>query len=123
MPKQTPDQRVKEAQKKLRDLEAKMSKSKGAKIQYRLAIWMHNNNKRVNIGWNVYLSPYISMLYYLSLMEIVVAKLFPDLFTSSTALAVASYVAFLWLSYHLGKRYERLEALQNRLRRQRNPSK
>ena len=92
-------------------------------IRYRTAVWMHNINKRVNTGWTVYLAPYISMLYYLSLMEIVVAKLFPDLFTSATALAVASYAAFLWLSYHLGRRYEQLEALQKRMRKQRNRSR
>ena len=115
-----PDTRAKEAERKLRAIETKVAKSRGGKIRYRIAIWMHNNNKRINTGWNVYLSPYISMLYYLSLMEVVVAKLFPDLFTGATALAAASYVAFLWLSYHLGRRHERLEALQKRLRRQRN---
>jgi hypothetical protein len=84
------------------------------------AIALHIINERVNVGWTTYLSPYISMLYYLSLMEIVVAKLFPDLFTSATALAAASYAAFLWLSYHLGRRHERLEALQKRMAREGN---
>lgn len=83
------------------------------------AIGLHIINERVNAGWTIYLSPYISMLYYLSLMEIVVAKLFPDLFTSATALAAISYFLFIWLSYALGKRHERVEALHRRLRKHR----
>ncbi len=83
------------------------------------AVALHIINERVNVGWTIYLSPYISMLYYLSLMEIVVAKLFPDLFTSATALAAISYILFIWLSYHLGRRHERVEALHQRLRKKR----
>jgi hypothetical protein len=101
----------------------------------RMALWMHISNERVNVGWNVYLAPYISMLYYLSLMEIVVAKLFPDLFMSATELAVASYIAFIWISYRFGKRhehmevvrkrshlqtFEQVEAMENRIRQQRD---
>ncbi len=51
-------------------------------------------------------------------MEIVVAKLFPDLFISATSLAVFSYLAFIWLSYQLGERHERVEALKKRMRKQ-----
>ena len=97
-----------------------MLKIKDHKHLRRAAIGLHILNERVNVGWTIYLSPYISMLYYLSLMEIVVAKLFPDLFTSATALAAASYLAFIWLSYALGKRHERVEELHKRLRKRRN---
>jgi positive regulator of sigma E activity len=94
---------------------AGMLKEKDHKHLGKIAVLLHIGNERVNVGWNVYLSPYISMLYYLSLMEIVVAKLFPDLFLSATSLAVVSYLAFIWLSYHLGKRHERIEALRKKL--------
>lgn len=86
----------------------------------RMALRMHIGNERVNVGWNVYLAPYISMLYYLSLMEIVVAKLFPDFFPSATMLAVASYFAFIWISYLFGKRHERMEVLRKKMHAQRN---
>ena len=89
----------------------------------RIAIFMHVYNQRVNVGWSVYLAPYISMLNYLALMEIVVAKLFPDLFTSATALAVASYAAFIWLSHALGRRHERVEALNRRMRPRRSAAR
>jgi len=96
-----------------------MLKVKNHKHLQKIAIHLHIVNERINVGWNVYLSPYISMLYYLSLMEIVVAKLFPDLFLSATSLAIISYLAFIWLSYHLGRRHERVEALHKRLRKRR----
>jgi positive regulator of sigma E activity len=95
-----------------------MPKTKDHKHLQKIALIFHILNERVNVGWTIYLSPYISMLYYLSLMEIVVAKLFPDLFTSATALAVASYIVFIWLSYSLGKRHERMTALEKKMRRQ-----
>jgi hypothetical protein len=95
-----------------------MPKAKDRQRLQKIALVFHIINERVNVGWTIYLSPYISMLYYLSLMELVVAKLFPDLFTSATALAVASYFAFIWLSYTLGKRHERLSALEKKMRKQ-----
>ena len=93
-----------------------MLSAKNHKYLNRTAVWLHIKNENINVGWNAYLAPYISMLYYLSLMEIVIAKLFPDLFTSATSIAVASFIAFVWLSYLLGARHKRVETLRKRMR-------
>ncbi|VVB76796.1 Uncharacterised protein [uncultured archaeon] len=106
---------------KREDLEKKLRRIRERRAQFakkhhalnRIAIWMHVENGRVNSGYNNYLAPYLNMLYFLSVVELIVAKLFPNLVLHTLTLAVFSYIIFVWLSYSLGKRHEEMEALQS----------
>ncbi|MGC8568037.1 MAG: hypothetical protein ACP5RP_01180 [Candidatus Micrarchaeia archaeon] len=69
----------------------------------------HLANERITNGWSYYISPYFSMFYYISIPEILIAKIFPKLFTSSILLGVISYIVLLLLSYHMGIRHEKFK--------------
>ncbi len=73
------------------------------------AVRLHNFNKATHSGWETYINPYLSMIWYISIPELIMAKFFPDLLASATLLAVVSFAAMIVLSYALGKRHEHFD--------------
>lgn len=80
----------------------------------------HDLNNRVQWGWSHWISPYISMLSVVSIIEILIAKLFPQSIVNGTILNFILLLLILYASYWFGKHhedYEREEARRRRLRR------
>jgi hypothetical protein len=65
-----------------------------------------NATERIRIGWSMSISPWVSPAAYVSIPELIFAKLFgsePEVLLGSVGLAIVSYVILLVLAYHLGK--------------------
>jgi hypothetical protein len=62
--------------------------------------------ERIRTGWSNSISPYLTPAAYISIPELIFAKLFgsePEVLLGSVGLAIVSYVILLVLAYHLGK--------------------
>jgi len=75
---------------------------------------LHNVNNKVQWGWSHWLSTYISMLSAISIIEILIAKLFPSFLLKATALNIILLIALVYVSYWLGKKHEEFEREQQR---------
>jgi len=81
---------------------------------HKAAVRLHDFNRTTHRGWETYINPYLTMLWYISIPEIIMAKFFPDLLASATLLAAVSFAAMIALSYALGKRHERFDSYAER---------
>jgi hypothetical protein len=86
---------------------------------HKAAVRLHDFNRTTHRGWETYINPYLTMLWYISIPEIIMAKFFPDLLTSATLLAAVSFAAMIVASYVLGKRHEHFDRYLKRRRRAR----
>jgi len=73
---------------------------------------IHTINNRVQWGWTHWLSPYIAMISVVSIIEILMAKLFPSLLFSATALNALLLFSIVYFSYWFGKNHEKFEKEQ-----------
>jgi hypothetical protein len=71
---------------------------------------VHDYNNRVQWGWSHWISPYISMLSVVSLIEILMAKLIPEHLVGGTLMNITLFLVILYSSYWFGKHHEDLEA-------------
>jgi uncharacterized membrane protein len=69
--------------------------------------------KRVRVGYNNKISPFLSIAAYITLPELAILSLFPHLALPSALLWIISYCILITLSYFLGKREEKVEKALN----------
>ncbi len=78
-------------------------------MQNTLQLNVHEAIRYSRDGWNNYLSPFIGMAYYITVPELVIAKLFPEFLVGSSFAAVVSFFIIAFMSYRLGIRHEKIE--------------
>lgn len=74
---------------------------------------MHKANIRVSKGYSMYISSYLTLASLISIPTTIIAKLFPELTLGASGMAILSFMVLVFVSWWLGKRYEKMEEKMN----------